>query len=114
MELAYAIADLVVARAGATTIAEVTACGLPALLVPYPFATGHHQDANALALQSVGGAAVMSDDELTPALLASRLRELLDDPERLETMRRRSASFGRPDAARTLADEVVRIAGGTT
>lgn len=110
MELAYAAADLVVARAGATTIAELTVCGLPALLIPYPHATGKHQDANALALQRAGGAAILVDEDLTGSFLAARLRELLDDPERLATMARRSAVFGRPGAARALADEVIRIA----
>lgn len=104
MELAYAMADLVVARAGASTIAELSACGVPALLVPYPYATGRHQEANARALQRAGGAAILLDDQLSPGALAERLEELLSHEERLRTMADRSARFGRPDAADALAE----------
>jgi len=106
MELAYACADLVVARAGATTIAELTVVGLPAVLVPYPYATGRHQEANARALQHAGGANLMLDDELTADSLASRIGELMDEPDLLAAMAGRSAAFGRPDAAERLADLV--------
>ena len=73
IDLAYAAADLVVARAGASSIAEVAVCGLPALLVPYPHATAGHQEANARALQRAGGAAVLPDDELSAETLAGRI-----------------------------------------
>lgn len=110
MDLVYAIADLVVARAGATTVAEVGACGLPALLIPYPYATARHQEANARALQRAGGASVLLDDELSGASLAERLGELVDHPERLEAMARASMSFGRPAAADRLAEVVSEAA----
>jgi UDP-N-acetylglucosamine--N-acetylmuramyl-(pentapeptide) pyrophosphoryl-undecaprenol N-acetylglucosamine transferase len=110
MDLAYACADLVVSRAGATTIAEVTACGLPALLVPYPYATGRHQEANARALQRTGGASLLLDDQLSAETLAGRIVSLLDHDERLMAMAQRSASFGRPDAAERLADVVEEVA----
>ena len=109
MEVALAVADLVVARAGATTIAEVTACGLPVLLVPYPHATGHHQDANARALQRAGGASVMLDHQLTATSLAARIEALVDHEERLTAMAERSESFGRPQAAASLADLVEEV-----
>ena len=111
MELAYAVAGLVVARAGATTIAEVTACGVPALLVPYPYATGHHQEANARAVQRAGGASVLLDDQLSPSVLAERVLSVVDHRERLEAMAERSAAFGRPDAAGRVADLVVSCTG---
>lgn len=114
MELAYACADLVVCRAGATTVAELTACGLPALLVPYPHATGRHQEANARALQRSGAASVLRDEELTAVTLARRVESLLDHEERLRAMAERSRALGRPDAAERLADlveEVSRAAG---
>jgi UDP-N-acetylglucosamine--N-acetylmuramyl-(pentapeptide) pyrophosphoryl-undecaprenol N-acetylglucosamine transferase len=111
MELAYACADLVVSRAGATTIAEITACGLPALLIPYPYATGNHQEANARALQRAGGASLLLDERLTGAALAARVEELIDHEERLEAMAERSRAFGRPDAAERLADLVLEGAG---
>lgn len=110
IELAYAVADLVVGRAGATTVAEVAACGLPALLVPYPYATARHQEANARVLQRAGGATVLLDDECTGPALAERLEALIDHDERLVAMARGSAAFGRPEAAGALADLATRAA----
>jgi UDP-N-acetylglucosamine--N-acetylmuramyl-(pentapeptide) pyrophosphoryl-undecaprenol N-acetylglucosamine transferase len=109
MELAYACADLAVSRSGATTIAEVTVCGLPALLVPYPHATGKHQEANARALQRAGGASVLLDHQLSAESLASRVESLIDHEERLGAMAERSKAFGRPDAAARLADLVEQV-----
>lgn len=106
MELAYAIADLVVARAGATSIAELTTCGLPAVLIPYPHATAHHQEANARALEKAGGAEVILDADLTPPLLAVHVQRLLGESDALSTMAGASRAFGRPEAASALADLV--------
>jgi UDP-N-acetylglucosamine--N-acetylmuramyl-(pentapeptide) pyrophosphoryl-undecaprenol N-acetylglucosamine transferase len=111
MELAYAAADLVVSRAGASTVAEVAVCGLPSILVPYPHATANHQEANARALARAGGAVVLSDAELAPEVLAARVVELVDDPDRMAAMGERAAAWGRPDAARALASLVVEGAG---
>jgi UDP-N-acetylglucosamine--N-acetylmuramyl-(pentapeptide) pyrophosphoryl-undecaprenol N-acetylglucosamine transferase len=110
IDLAYAVADLVVCRAGASSVAEVTVCGLPSLLVPYPYATGHHQHANARALVRAGAAAVVNDESLTGPLLASRIRELLRDRTRLATMGERAAAWSRPDAAAALARVVAEAA----
>lgn len=110
MELAYAVADLVISRAGATSIAETTTCGLPALLIPYPYATANHQDANARALERAGGAEVILDEALSSRSLSDHVRRILDDPARLESMTRASAAWGRPDAASLLADLVVEEA----
>jgi UDP-N-acetylglucosamine--N-acetylmuramyl-(pentapeptide) pyrophosphoryl-undecaprenol N-acetylglucosamine transferase len=110
MELAYAAADLVVSRSGATTVAEVTACGLPALLIPYPYATGRHQEANARSLQRAGGAAVLLDEHLSADVLATRISSLVDHDERLGAMAARSSAFGRPNAAARLADVVEAVA----
>jgi UDP-N-acetylglucosamine--N-acetylmuramyl-(pentapeptide) pyrophosphoryl-undecaprenol N-acetylglucosamine transferase len=112
MELVYSVADLMVTRAGATTVAEVSVCGLPAIMVPYPHATGRHQEANARALERAGGAVVVSDGDLSPELLAERIEALVDHRERLEAMGRASASFGRPDAADALAGLTAKIATG--
>ncbi|HUG88281.1 MAG TPA: undecaprenyldiphospho-muramoylpentapeptide beta-N-acetylglucosaminyltransferase [Actinomycetota bacterium] len=109
MELVYAAADLAVARAGAGTIAELTVAGIPALLIPYPYATGNHQEANARALQRAGGAAVLLDDQLEPEILAERMLEMLE-PVRLKAMGERAAAFGKPDAAEALADLVADAA----
>jgi UDP-N-acetylglucosamine--N-acetylmuramyl-(pentapeptide) pyrophosphoryl-undecaprenol N-acetylglucosamine transferase len=110
MELAYAVADLVVCRAGATTVAEVTACGLPSILIPYPYATARHQEANARAVQRAGGASVLLDEELSGEVLAERIESLIDHDERLVAMSERSASFGRPDAAARVAELVMEQA----
>jgi UDP-N-acetylglucosamine--N-acetylmuramyl-(pentapeptide) pyrophosphoryl-undecaprenol N-acetylglucosamine transferase len=111
IELAYAAADLVVARAGASTVAEVAVCGVPSILIPYPYATGRHQEANARALQRAGGASVLLDDELTGAVLAERVTELLDAPATLTAMGERARAWSRPDASSALA-RVVGAAGG--
>jgi UDP-N-acetylglucosamine--N-acetylmuramyl-(pentapeptide) pyrophosphoryl-undecaprenol N-acetylglucosamine transferase len=110
MDLAYAVADLVVGRSGATTIAEITACGLAALLVPYPYATADHQRANAASLERAGAAGVLLDADLAGDTLAHRMTELLDDPRRLGAMRERSAAWGRPEAASELARVVTAAA----
>jgi len=111
MELAYAIADLVVSRAGANTVAELAVCGVPSLLIPYPYATGRHQEANARALQRAGGATVLLDDELDGAVLAERVEGLLAEPDRLRAMGERARTWSRPDADEALA-RVVEAAGG--
>jgi UDP-N-acetylglucosamine--N-acetylmuramyl-(pentapeptide) pyrophosphoryl-undecaprenol N-acetylglucosamine transferase len=110
MELAYAIADLVVARAGATTVAELAACGLPSLLIPYPYATGRHQEANARALRRVGGAAMLLDDELDGATLAERIQVMIADPDRLRVMGERSRAWSRPEAAERVAEALAEAA----
>jgi UDP-N-acetylglucosamine--N-acetylmuramyl-(pentapeptide) pyrophosphoryl-undecaprenol N-acetylglucosamine transferase len=101
--------DLCVARAG-SSIFEIAAHGRPAILVPYPHATGDHQTANARWMQRAGAAVVVADAELTPARLRSEIDALLADRARLEAMGRASAGLGRPDAARRIADEVLAAA----
>lgn len=110
MELAYAVADIVVARAGATTVAEIAVCGVPSVLVPYPYATARHQEANARALQRAGGASVLLDDEVNGAVLAERIENLLSEPERLRSMAERARDWSRPDAAEALAAVVLEAA----
>jgi UDP-N-acetylglucosamine--N-acetylmuramyl-(pentapeptide) pyrophosphoryl-undecaprenol N-acetylglucosamine transferase len=112
MELAYAVADLVVARSGATTVAELAVCGVPSILIPYPYATGRHQEANARALQRAGGASMLLDDELDGRVLAERIAWLLDDDERLARMGERARAWGRPDAADALASAVLEAGSG--
>jgi UDP-N-acetylglucosamine--N-acetylmuramyl-(pentapeptide) pyrophosphoryl-undecaprenol N-acetylglucosamine transferase len=102
MASAYAAADLVVARAGATTIAELTVCGRPAVLIPFPFAAGDHQSANARALAQAGAAIHLPQSEVTPALLAAELSQLAAQPERLRLMAKNSRRLGRPEAAQAI------------
>ncbi|MCL5777845.1 undecaprenyldiphospho-muramoylpentapeptide beta-N-acetylglucosaminyltransferase [Limibaculum sp. FT325] len=102
-------AHLVVARAGASTIAELTAIGRPAILVPYPHATDDHQSANAAALAEAGGALVIPEAGLTPEILAQPLAALLTDPVAAARMAVASRALGRPDAASRLAGIVAAL-----
>lgn len=113
IELAYSVADLAVSRAGATTVAELAVSGVPAILVPYPYATGNHQEANARAVERAGGAVVLLDGQATGAALAGQLEDLSRWPDRLESMGRAAMAFSRPDAADALAGLVASVAGGT-
>ncbi|MEN3281027.1 MAG: UDP-N-acetylglucosamine--N-acetylmuramyl-(pentapeptide) pyrophosphoryl-undecaprenol [Solirubrobacteraceae bacterium] len=101
--------DVCVARAG-SSIFEIAAHGRPAILVPYPHATGDHQSANARWMQQAGAAVVVPDAELTPQRLLAEIEALLADPVRLAEMGRASATLGRPDAAQRIADEVLAAA----
>ncbi len=109
MDYAYAAGDLVVCRAGATTIAELTTLGKPALLVPYPFAAADHQTENARSLAENGAAEIVRDDEL-PKCLAEKIVSLFQD-DRLRTMSECSRNLGKPAAARDLAVRVLHLAG---
>ena len=101
--------DLVVARAGGSVF-EIAAAGRPAVLVPYPHATGDHQTTNARWMADAGAAVVIADDELLPMRLRETVLELLDDPERLADMREASETLARPAAARAVAAQVVAAA----
>jgi UDP-N-acetylglucosamine--N-acetylmuramyl-(pentapeptide) pyrophosphoryl-undecaprenol N-acetylglucosamine transferase len=104
MGSAIAAADLVVARAGATSIAELTALGAPCILVPYPYATDDHQTTNAAAMVSHGAAVLVADGELDGERFGDELVALLEDPARRATMSAASKALGRPDAGKRVAD----------
>jgi UDP-N-acetylglucosamine--N-acetylmuramyl-(pentapeptide) pyrophosphoryl-undecaprenol N-acetylglucosamine transferase len=104
MGAVYAQADLIVSRAGATTIAELTACGKPAVLIPLPNAAHQHQHENAQLLESAGAAVLCEQRELTGRRLAELLSALLGDPDRLQVMAEASRALGRPDAAGTIVE----------
>lgn len=93
-----AAADLVICRAGAATIAELTCLGRPAVLIPYPHATANHQEFNARALESRGAAVVIRDAELSGERLLRELDRLLSNPAELRVMAEKSALLGKPDA----------------
>jgi len=103
MSDAYAAADAVVCRAGATSIAELTVLGLPAVLVPYPHATADHQQANADALAAVGAARVVTDDELGGDRLVGEVEAVLGDSAVAAAMSAASRAWGRPEAADAVA-----------
>jgi len=105
MAAAYAGAHLVLCRAGATTIAELTACGRPAVLVPYPHAAADHQTANARALAHRGAALLLPQAELAPERLAKVLGDLLADRQRLLTMAGVARTLGRRGAADRILEE---------
>ena len=114
MGKAYATSCLVVCRAGATTLAEVTALGKPSILVPFPYAVGDHQLHNARALERAGAALVITESEFEPGLLGGKILKLLFDDERLEAMGMEARKLGRPRAAGTIAErcwEVVSARG---
>jgi UDP-N-acetylglucosamine--N-acetylmuramyl-(pentapeptide) pyrophosphoryl-undecaprenol N-acetylglucosamine transferase len=109
MANAYAQADLLVCRAGATTIAELTVCKKPAILVPFPYAADDHQTVNARSLVTSGAALLLPERELTGEKLAAELRGLAEDRERLRRMARQSGLLGRPQAAREIAEVCVSL-----
>lgn len=110
MDEAYAQADLVLCRAGATTVAELTAFGKAAILVPYPYAIYDHQRGNAEALQEQGAAEIILDGELNGPLLARKIREYWSDRSRIERMAAAARTLGRPDAAAHIVDECYALA----
>ena len=105
MNVAYSAADLVFCRAGGTTIAEITAMGLPSVLVPYPFATHNHQLANARSL--VPAAMVLEEKHLSPETVKENVLDLLQDGEKLARMSEWARRTGRPAAASDIADRIV-------
>jgi UDP-N-acetylglucosamine--N-acetylmuramyl-(pentapeptide) pyrophosphoryl-undecaprenol N-acetylglucosamine transferase len=109
---AYAASQLVISRAGATTLAELGVAGRPALLVPYPFAADDHQTANARSLVAAGAARLLAQDQLTAQDLARQVIELLDQPAELRRMARAMADSGRPQAASAVVALLGRLGEG--
>jgi UDP-N-acetylglucosamine--N-acetylmuramyl-(pentapeptide) pyrophosphoryl-undecaprenol N-acetylglucosamine transferase len=105
---AYAVADLIISRAGATTLAELTACGKAAILVPYPHAAGNHQEINARKLWDVGAAQMILDRELDGKTLSDMIRYLLEDPEAIGEMERTSQSMGGSEATKKII-ELIKV-----
>lgn len=107
MAVAYAAADVVVSRAGSGSIAELTLCGKPGVLVPYPYATDDHQRANAAGVTAAGAAVVLGDDALSGASLWRTLSGLFEESGKLGAMAEAALAWAKPDAARELAEIVV-------
>ena len=110
MELALAVADVAVARAGANTVHELAACAVPSILVPYPHATDDHQLENARELEIAGAAEIFLDQELTPRGLADRISALVDDADRRAEMSSAAAGWATPDADERVAALVRSVA----
>jgi UDP-N-acetylglucosamine:LPS N-acetylglucosamine transferase len=100
----FAKADLVITRAGATTVAELAAAGKPALMIPFPFAADDHQRKNAEAVERAGAGRMILQAELTPERLAQELLWLIRDPQQLARMAEASKKLGHPDAAAKVVD----------
>jgi UDP-N-acetylglucosamine--N-acetylmuramyl-(pentapeptide) pyrophosphoryl-undecaprenol N-acetylglucosamine transferase len=111
MPEAFARADLLVCRSGASTVAEVTAAGKPAVFIPFPRAADDHQTRNAEALSRAGAALLIPEGELTSERLVKTVGELLRDRNRLELMGRAAATLAHPDAAHEIAVLAARLAG---
>jgi UDP-N-acetylglucosamine--N-acetylmuramyl-(pentapeptide) pyrophosphoryl-undecaprenol N-acetylglucosamine transferase len=103
---AYHRADMVVSRAGATTVSELAALGKPSLLIPYPYAANRHQETNAQILVRTGGAEMILEKDLTGDRLATLLTKYMDDRTALEKMGKGAREAGRPDAAKVIADHL--------
>lgn len=103
---ALAAADLVLSRAGASSVAEIAALAVPAILVPYPFATADHQTTNARYLVDAGAAITIADDEIDTPRFSEELLALVDSPGRCAEMRQAALGLGQAQAAMALADQV--------
>jgi UDP-N-acetylglucosamine--N-acetylmuramyl-(pentapeptide) pyrophosphoryl-undecaprenol N-acetylglucosamine transferase len=108
MDYAYSISDLVICRAGATTIAELTRLGKPSVLVPFPYATANHQVENAQALLEKGAAVIVYDHEIREKLFGT-IYDLINS-DRLETMCEMSRLLGKPEAGSVIAKHVIQLA----
>ena len=112
MAESYAWADLVVCRAGALTIAELCAVGVPALFVPYPAAVDDHQTANARPMADAGAGLIIPERELTPDVLARLLREWLQSRSELQQRAAKARSLANPDALSRITEICLEQAGG--
>ncbi len=108
MDCGYAAADVVVSRSGATTLAELTRLGKPAILVPYPFAAANHQALNAQTMVESGAAIMVKDSELRDTLLSTVHKLLFDDQQR-QTMSEKSLKLGKPNAGKEIAEKILSV-----
>lgn len=109
MDAAYALADVVLARAGASTIAELACCGKPAILIPFPFAGGH-QRANASVVESAGAGVVIEEKTATTMEILSHLRLIFADSALRQFMAKRMQALNRADAAEKITQEILQLA----
>jgi len=110
---AYSVADLVVARAGAMTLAEITARGKAAILIPFPYATHNHQESNARWLVEAGAAVMILDRALDGETLAAQIAKLIDTPRKLREMSHHALRLARPSAAEKIAAALLRAVPGS-
>lgn len=106
---AYAVADLIISRAGATTLAELAVCGKAAILIPYPFSAGKHQESNARKLLDMGAAQMIIDEELNGKTLSDMIIHLLESPDAIGEMERTITSLGEPDAVKKIIEHMMGL-----
>jgi UDP-N-acetylglucosamine--N-acetylmuramyl-(pentapeptide) pyrophosphoryl-undecaprenol N-acetylglucosamine transferase len=111
MPQAFTQADLLICRAGASTVAEITAAGKPAIFIPFPRAADDHQRRNAEAVAASGAASVILEAELTPQRLAQAIVELFTDRERLRQMSEKARALSHPNATKEVAEMIAELAG---
>ncbi|MCX8030239.1 MAG: undecaprenyldiphospho-muramoylpentapeptide beta-N-acetylglucosaminyltransferase [Thermodesulfovibrionales bacterium] len=109
MAEAYSAADIIICRAGATTLAELTAIGRPAILIPYPYAAGGHQAVNAQRLVDMGAALIINDEDLNGTVLAKNLRELYNNDDLRSKMQKMSMALGKVDASERIVNIVLNL-----
>jgi UDP-N-acetylglucosamine--N-acetylmuramyl-(pentapeptide) pyrophosphoryl-undecaprenol N-acetylglucosamine transferase len=105
----YHLADLVVCRAGATTVSELMALGKPAIFIPFPFAANNHQELNARHVANAGGGEIILEKDMNGAVLAGRLDQHASNPKALQDMAERMLALARPNAADVIVDECQRL-----
>jgi UDP-N-acetylglucosamine--N-acetylmuramyl-(pentapeptide) pyrophosphoryl-undecaprenol N-acetylglucosamine transferase len=105
----YGQADLIICRAGATTVAEITALGKAVIFIPFPYAADNHQMLNATDLAKDGAAEIIVENELSGHLLSERIEHYMDHPEALEDMAAKARQHGNPEAAKNIVDDCYRL-----
>jgi UDP-N-acetylglucosamine--N-acetylmuramyl-(pentapeptide) pyrophosphoryl-undecaprenol N-acetylglucosamine transferase len=108
MDFGYAVADVIVSRSGASTLAEITRLGKPAILVPYPLAAANHQELNARTMMDAGAAIMIKDSDMKDTLFGE-LKSLLFDSERQQRMREKSVRLGKPNAGKEIAEKIMHL-----
>ncbi len=109
MDIAMNAADLVISRAGASTLAELTAIGKPAILVPSPYVTDNHQQHNAEAVESGGGAVMIKESDLNTEIIERTVSDIVLNPERQAKMKKASLKMGVPNSIDIICDEIERL-----
>lgn len=109
MAEAYAISDLVISRAGALTVAEITACGKPSVLVPFPHSAADHQKRNALSVQASNAALMLEEKDLSPRLLFRTITEILYDDNKLRKMSKNAKKVGIADATERIVNLILEV-----
>ena len=109
MDIAMNAADLVISRAGASTLAELTAIGKPAILVPSPYVTDNHQQHNAEAIENGGGAVMIKEADLSAEIIEKTVSDIVGNPERLAQMKEASFKMGVPHSIDIICDEIERL-----